>query len=338
MRLPIRVRLTAWYAVLLAAILVALSTFLVLQLRADLEDAVEREVRSGSIQIARGYAKEGAGDFRDVSSTVLPTGRSAAQVVAPGGRVLVSYGEPVGRRLVVPKESVARAARRRAPPSHGQARRRPLLGNRRPGQAPGPAARARRCRVAAPCRRIGGAGAAAPAARPARRRSPPRLPAGWWLARKALRPVEQMTSKAGQIGIDRLHERIEVPRAQDEIGHLAVTLNAMLDRLERGVEEKHRLITDASHELRTPLAAMRAELDVNLMDDALSPDAREVLESTREEVDRMSRIVGQPADACPGGRGQARAAHHARGPGPRDRGCRATRSGRWRRPRDCAWR
>jgi heavy metal sensor kinase len=114
---------------------------------------------------------------------------------------------------------------------------------------------------------------------------------GWWLARKALRPVERMTSKAGEIGIDRLHERIEQPRAQDEIGHLALTLNAMLDRLERGVDEKHRLITDASHELRTPLAAMRAELDVSLMGDDLSPAAHEVLESTREEVDRMSRIV-----------------------------------------------
>ena len=100
-----------------------------------------------------------------------------------------------------------------------------------------------------------------------------------------------MTSQAEEIGIDRLHERIEVPRAQDEIGHLALTLNAMLGRLERGVEDKHRLIADASHDLRTPLAAMRAELDVSLMDDALSPAAREVLESTREEVDRMSRIV-----------------------------------------------
>jgi heavy metal sensor kinase len=114
---------------------------------------------------------------------------------------------------------------------------------------------------------------------------------GWWLARKGLRPVERMTSQAEDIGIDRLHERIEVPAAQDEIGHLAVTLNAMLDRLERGVEEKHRLVADASHELRTPLAAMRAELDVSLMDDELDPTSREVLESTREEVDRMGRIV-----------------------------------------------
>jgi signal transduction histidine kinase len=65
----------------------------------------------------------------------------------------------------------------------------------------------------------------------------------------------------------------------------------MLDRLERGVGEKHRLIADASHELRTPLAVMRAELDVTLRGEDLSPDARAVLESAREEVGRMSRTV-----------------------------------------------
>ena len=115
--------------------------------------------------------------------------------------------------------------------------------------------------------------------------------AGYWLARKALRPVERMTSNAREIGIDRLNERVAVPRAADELGRLAVTLNAMLDRLERGVREKHRLIADASHELRTPLAVMRAELDVSLRDADLADDAREVLESAREEVDRMSRTV-----------------------------------------------
>jgi heavy metal sensor kinase len=115
--------------------------------------------------------------------------------------------------------------------------------------------------------------------------------AGYWLARKALRPVERMTSNAREIGIDRLDERVAVPRAADELGRLAITLNAMLDRLERGVREKHRLIADASHELRTPLAVMRAELDVSLRDADLAPEAREVLESAREEVDRMSRTV-----------------------------------------------
>ena len=114
---------------------------------------------------------------------------------------------------------------------------------------------------------------------------------GWWLARKALLPVSRMTSEADTIGIDRLHERVAVPRAADEIGHLAVTLNAMLARLEHGVREQHRLVADASHELRTPLAAMRSEIDVSLRGDRLTDDARAVLESTREEVDRMTRTV-----------------------------------------------
>jgi signal transduction histidine kinase len=65
----------------------------------------------------------------------------------------------------------------------------------------------------------------------------------------------------------------------------------MLDRLERGVEEKRRLVADASHELRTPLAAMRAELDISLRGDDLTPAARTVLESTLEEAERMSRTV-----------------------------------------------
>jgi heavy metal sensor kinase len=290
MSLPIRVRLTAWYALLLAAIIVGLSTFLVLQLRADLEDTVEVEVRAGSTQIARGYAKEGAEDFREVSATVLPHGSSAAQVLAPGGRVLISYGAPVSRSLIVPKESVARALageRQMLTVKLGAHRfRAAVLPVKRRG-------REHVLVVAESLRHVDesvdqvllllllGLPAAVAAT----------AVGGWWLARKALRPVERMTSQAEEIGIDRLHERIEVPRAKDEIGHLAVTLNAMLDRLERGVDEKHRLITDASHDLRTPLAAMRAELDVTLMEDALSRAAREVLESAREEVDRMSRIV-----------------------------------------------
>jgi heavy metal sensor kinase len=114
---------------------------------------------------------------------------------------------------------------------------------------------------------------------------------GWWLGRKALLPVARMTTEAEAIEIDRLHERIAVPRAADELGHLAMTLNAMLDRLESGVSDKRRLVADASHELRTPLAVMRTELDVSLRGDGLQDEARDVLESVRDEVDSMTRTV-----------------------------------------------
>ena len=81
--------------------------------------------------------------------------------------------------------------------------------------------------------------------------------AAYWLAGAALRPIERITTNAEEIGIDQLNERVEVPRSNDETRRLAVTLNAMLERIERGVLEKHRLLADASHELRTPLAIMR---------------------------------------------------------------------------------
>lgn len=100
-----------------------------------------------------------------------------------------------------------------------------------------------------------------------------------------------MTKQAGEIGGAGLDERIDLPGSTDELERLAVTLNGMLDRLERGVEEKKRFVADASHELRTPLAVMTSELDVSLRSSDLDPAAREVLSSAREEVQRMNVIV-----------------------------------------------
>ena len=290
MRLPIRVRLTAWYAALLAAIIVWLGVFVVLQLRADLQGTVDRELRAASGEIRQGYEAEGPEDFLDVSRTVLPRRDGMAQLLDGGGRVLLSSSE-TGQPLV-PANAVSAAL-------EGQQR---LLTVRLQGHS------GRFRAMVSPVRRLGQqqvlavaeslrevdnsvqrvlilllfAGPAALAATAL---------GGWWLARKALLPVARMTSEAQQIGIDRLDERLAVPRTRDEISHLGVTLNAMLDRLEQGVKEKHQLIADASHELRTPLAAMRTELDVSLQVDELSAGERALLESVREEVDKMSRTV-----------------------------------------------
>jgi heavy metal sensor kinase len=291
-RLPIRVRLTAWYALLLAAIIVALGAFVVLRLRADLQARVDSEVREASAYISREYAKEGATEFGEAGRTVLPRGKSAAQVLDPNGRVRVSFGEPIARRPIAPpgaRTDALAGKRRIVTVSLGpdEERFRAMVS---PVEDHG---REDILVVAESLHEVDEsvdqvllllliAGPAALAATAL---------GGWWLARKALRPVERMTSQAGEIGIDRLDERIALPRTEDEIGRLAITLNAMLDRLEQGVEEKHRLIADASHELRTPLAAMRSEIDVSLRADDLSSPARDVLESAREEVDRMSRTV-----------------------------------------------
>jgi heavy metal sensor kinase len=292
MRLPIRVRLTAWYSLLLAAIIVALGAFVVIQLKADLQDTVDREVRASSVQIAQGYTEEGAEEFPDVSRTVLPRTAAAAQVLTSNGRVLMKYGDPVGAYPMASQGALEDALIGKSPiltsPLGRDSQRYRTMVTFTPRHGK------RRFLVVAQSLQTVDESVhqvllllllAGPAALLAT------AVGGWWLARKALRPVDRMTSEAEEIGIDRLHERIAVPQAGDEISHLAVTLNAMLHRLEQGVDEKRRLIADASHELRTPLAAMRSELDVSLRADELSPEAREVLESAREEVDRMSRTV-----------------------------------------------
>jgi heavy metal sensor kinase len=292
MRLPIRARLTVWYAVLLAVILVGLGAFVVLRLKSDLETTIERDLRESAVQIAKGYALEGPEDFLDVSGQVLTRGESAAQVIDPRGRVLVSFGGPIARRPMAPPDARADAL---------VARQRMLtvkLGgdNERFRALVSPVRRRNKDRVLVVAESLRRAEEsvnrvlvllllAGPAALLAT------TGVGWWVARKALLPVERMTSQAGEIGIDQLDERIALPPAADEISRLAETLNGMLDRLEQGVREKHQLIADASHELRTPLAVMRSELDVTLRGDDVDPEAREVLESAREEVARMSRTV-----------------------------------------------
>ena len=111
----------------------------------------------------------------------------------------------------------------------------------------------------------------------------------------------------------------------------------MLDRLQRGVAEKQRLVADASHELRTPLAVMRAELDVSLRGDDLPGEAREVLESVREEVDRMSRTVDNLLTLAQADEGRLELLTAPRRPARRPRP-RATRCARWPPRRGSRWR
>jgi heavy metal sensor kinase len=287
--LRIRARLTGWYAVLLAVILVAIGTFLVLRLEADLQARLDREVRTNASLIGEAYTAEGDEGFLDVTRAALPDLGGVAQVLDRSGRVLVSHGAGGGRPMV-PPEARANALLGDASMStitvQGRNLRASTSSVRRLGRRRVLVVAESLDQVEASTQRVlrllllaGPVALAATAL------------VGWWLARKALLPVARMTAEADAIEIDRLHERIAVPHAADELARLAMTLNAMLDRLESGVADKRRLVADASHELRSPLAVMRTELDVTLRGDRLPDEAREALESVREEVVSMSRTV-----------------------------------------------
>jgi signal transduction histidine kinase len=115
--------------------------------------------------------------------------------------------------------------------------------------------------------------------------------AGHELAGAALRPVDDMRLRAEEITDDQLSERLPVPAARDEIGALANTLNALLERVEAAVESERRLVSDASHELRTPLTTLRAEVELALRRERDPAELRAALESAAEEAERMTRLA-----------------------------------------------
>src|SRR5437879_4382171 len=77
------------------------------------------------------------------------------------------------------------------------------------------------------------------------------------LARRALTPIEHLASEARRITAERLHERLSVPNQHDEIGRLAAVINDAFARLESSFAQLRRFTADASHELRTPLSVIR---------------------------------------------------------------------------------
>jgi heavy metal sensor kinase len=116
---------------------------------------------------------------------------------------------------------------------------------------------------------------------------------GYFLARRALAPVDRITATANQITADQLSRRIEFPNPDDELGALGQTLNRMIGRLEQSFAEMQRFTADAAHELRTPLAVIRNEAEVALRAPRSPESYCQVLENLLEEVNRLSKVAEQ---------------------------------------------
>lgn len=114
---------------------------------------------------------------------------------------------------------------------------------------------------------------------------------GYWLAGRALAPVDEVTRLAREIEASRLSRRLPVPKAPDEIGRLVDTFNQMISRLETSFTTMKRFTADASHELRGPLATMRGAIDVALSRPREAAEYRETLASVGEDVDRLRAIT-----------------------------------------------
>lgn len=114
---------------------------------------------------------------------------------------------------------------------------------------------------------------------------------GYFLASRALAPIDHITITARRISAEDLSARLIIPATNDEVGRLSQTFNDMLVRLEDSFQRERQFTNDASHELRTPLTAMQAILGM-IREKRRSPEEYEqALDDLSEETDRLRTLV-----------------------------------------------
>ncbi|HZU37653.1 MAG TPA: heavy metal sensor histidine kinase, partial [Gemmataceae bacterium] len=115
--------------------------------------------------------------------------------------------------------------------------------------------------------------------------------AGYWIARRGLRPIATITNTARRIRAATLNERLDAGRFPAELAALGQTFNEMLDRLEESFRRLSQFSADIAHELRTPVNNLRGEAEVALSRARSAEEYREVLTSCLEEFGRLTDLI-----------------------------------------------
>lgn len=285
-RVPIRLRLTLGFAVAMAVVLAATGFFLYLRLGAELDESIDRGLRTRAQDVAAtlgvpalpvalaSWQKDG------LTQVLQPSGAVVQSSPQLGDRSLLSWSElsnasrgavTIDRRTVPRSDDGARLL---ATPVDVQgARFVVVVGSSL--EARGEALESLLTQLL-----IGGPIALLLSSL-----------AAYALAAAALRPVESMRREAQAVSAEEPGRRLPLPAADDEIARLGETLNSMLGRLEGALARERRFVSDASHELRTPLATLRAELELALRRDRTKEELEQALRSAAEETDRLSQLA-----------------------------------------------
>jgi two-component system, OmpR family, sensor kinase len=289
---PIRIRLTAAFALALVLVLAGVAAFVFAQLRDDLDESVNESLSSradATVALARDGSR--ARPRRAAASESLEDAdESFSRVVAPGGRVVAALG--AARGPVLDPDELERATtepvvvERPVEGIEGTAR---VLA--RPVSAGGDGSTAvavvgqslddrdEALSALVTSFAVGGVLAVVLASL-----------IGYALATVGLRPVEAMRSRAASMSLEE-DERLPLPAVHDEVRRLGETLNDMLDRLRSSFERERRFVADASHELRTPVAIVKTELEAALRMEDHGPATREALVAAIEECDHLAQLA-----------------------------------------------
>lgn len=119
------------------------------------------------------------------------------------------------------------------------------------------------------------------------------LAGGYWVARRALRPIEVFTAQASAMAAapSTPGARLDLPNREDELGRLGMSFNLLLERIEQSLNRTRAFIADAAHELKTPVAIVRTEAELSLSRLRSSEESREALAAIAAESARLSRLV-----------------------------------------------
>jgi two-component system heavy metal sensor histidine kinase CusS len=117
--------------------------------------------------------------------------------------------------------------------------------------------------------------------------------ASWFMARRALRPIDHITNAVRQLTVDRLGQRLGPPAPKGDLAQMVVSLNEMLDRIEKGFHSHERFVAEVSHELKTPISVLLGEAQL------LSRDTRTVEEYDHfvANVEVEMRRLGQTVES-----------------------------------------
>lgn len=113
----------------------------------------------------------------------------------------------------------------------------------------------------------------------------------YWISRRALAPVDQITNAAQRISIENLQQRLLVPQSHDELQRLSETLNRMFSRLEDSVRRLAQFTADASHELRAPISVIRTTAEIAVRRQRSAEEYRQALEEILAEAEETSSVV-----------------------------------------------
>lgn len=119
----------------------------------------------------------------------------------------------------------------------------------------------------------------------------------FFVTRRMLGHVREITEAASQIGQSDLSSRVPTSKRNDEVGHLALTLNRMLDRIESSMHQLHTITESLAHDLRSPLTAIRGKLEIALSGD-LKVEQSEPIVSAIDELDRLTEFLNASLDVA----------------------------------------